>query len=103
MFYQNSTNSPYGWVAGGLPANGTVSSDFNADNVTENSVYILWGNGSGVPSKTGILITIRATPTGTYAYWGLQLFIHAGTKKIYLRFGINGQSAYGNGLKAYNK
>ena len=81
--------------AGGLSPNGVVTSDFNADSVTENGVYILYGKGDGAPTKYGILIVIRANPAGTYGYWGLQFFINAATKKIYLRFGLDGRYAYG--------
>ena len=83
-------------VAGGLTPNGVVSSGFNADNVIENGVHIFYSNGSGTPSKYGILITIRAISTGTYGYCGLQLFFNVSTKKIHFRFGDNGQNTYGS-------
>lgn len=62
MFYQNSTNSPYGWVAGGLTSQGIPSpTGFDESVVSHQGMYYLYSanaNALGLGQNEGVLIVL---------------------------------------------
>ena len=90
MFYQNSTNSPYGWVAGGLKSGGLLA--VNADTIKTSSVYCC-NNATqyGLPKGWGILLTVGDIYVNSYLALQMYYAVVGTSVSLYFRHlnGIN--------------